>query len=797
MLKNYFVIALRNLTRNKVYAFINIAGLSLGLACAMLIILYTKDEVSFDRFHANVDNIYRITSKRIKPDGSVGQMGGYTGYFPGPKFAAAIPEVKGFVRYQGGNLDVKQGTEIKSQDVFYADTSFFNVFSFPLISGNPLTALQKPNSVVITEDIAMKYFGTTRALGKTIQFKKEDKFEPYEITGIAKKSPQNSSIKFDVLVPFVVSAGDEANNENWLNFFLNTFIVLNPGADLAKVEQKMKRVYESDAKESIKMAAEKYGDKDVTVYNLQPFIGMHLSKDYKADNGLVDASNPMYSYILSGIALFILLIACINFINLTIARSLKRAKEIGVRKVVGGDRKQLALQFLGESFLLCTAAFLLAMLIVRLILPAFNEVTNKSLAFSYLFDVKLVTGYVVLFFITGLLAGFYPALILSNFNPVQTLYNRFNLSGKNYLQKGLVVLQFTLATILIVVTGTIYLQFNYLTNTDLGYDDNNTVVINKWGITRDEAKLFKESLLKEPGISAVAPKNGGSWGTVAQINGETKIEFAYETVDESYLPLYKIPIIAGRNFSPDFPADSTKSILINETFAKKAGWKNPVGEQVDFWYNNEKFTVVGVVKDHHFEALSNEIKPQLFTMKPGNQYGMFAIKVKPGTETKSLAYIKTVFKKIFPISPYDYRFKDQENLKHYEAEAKWKQVMMMGAILTIFISCIGLFGLSVLSAEKRTKEIGIRKVLGASVASVVNILSLDFLKLVAISLLIAMPVAWLTTSKWLQNYPYRISLSWWLFVSAALLVLLVALATVSFQAIKAAVANPVKSLRSE
>lgn len=403
--------------------------------------------------------------------------GGFSGYFQGPKFTAAIPEIKAFVRYQGTQRDVKQGSEIKSQEMYYADTSFFSVFSFPFISGNPATALQQPNSVVITEDIAIKYFGTTKGLGKVMEIKNDDKFEPYVVTGIAKKSPQNSSIKFDVLLPLKVPAKEEGRNENWFNFFLCTFVVLRPGADIAKEEAKMKKVYETDAKESIKMMAEKYGEKSVSVFNLQPFTAIHLSKDYTADNGLVEGSNPMYSYILTGIALFILLIACINFINLTIARSLKRAKEIGVRKVIGGDRKQLIIQFLGESFVLCTAAFLMALLLVWLSLPGFNQLTNKALSFSYLFDVKLATGYLILFLITGLLAGFYPALVLSKYNPVQTLYNRINLSGKNYLQKSLVVLQFALATILIIATVTIYSQFNYLTKTDLGYDDSNTVIV--------------------------------------------------------------------------------------------------------------------------------------------------------------------------------------------------------------------------------------------------------------------------------------------------------------------------------
>jgi putative ABC transport system permease protein len=383
---------------------------------------------------------------------------------------------------------------------------------------------------------------------------------------------------------------------------------------------------------------------------------------------------------------------------------------------------------------------------------------------------------------------------------VQTLYSRFTLAGKSYLQKALVILQFALASFLIIGTITIYSQFNYLTSQKLGYDDSNLVVVNlKNGrMAHNEVQVLKDEILKNSFVTGVAFKNGGSWGTVGKVNGETQIPFAFETIDETYLPLLKIPIAAGRNFSKEYPSDSTHSILVNEAFVKKAGWKNPIGQQVNFWYNEgEKYNVIGVVKNYHYETLTKEIEPQLFTMKPGNPYGVVFIKIKPNTETAALHDIEKIFRSLFPASPYSYVFKDQENKKNYESEAKWKEILMFGAILTIFISCIGLFGLSVLSAEKRTKEIGIRKVLGASVRNVVSILSTDFLKLVLIALLLAVPIAWMAANKWLQNYPYRINLSWWMFTAAALLVIFVALATVSFQAIRAAVANPVKSLRSE
>jgi putative ABC transport system permease protein len=800
MITNYFKTAFRNLRRNKAYSLINILGLSLGLASAMLILLYVKDEVSFDRFHTNVGNIYRVINKRIKPDGSIESMGGNTGYFQGPKFTAGIPEVKSFVRLQSDQKDIKLGNEVKSQEMLGVDSTFFSTFSFPLLSGNPGTALIDPYSVVISEDMAKKLYGTTDALGKTMMIKDgENKFTAYNVTAVAKRSPQNSSIKFEVLFPIKYSKEDAALNENWFNFFLNTFIVLSPGADIKTVEAKMKKVYEADARESIKMVAEKYGDNATTIYSLQSFTDMHLSKDYQANNGLTDSSNPMFSYILSGIALFILLIACINFVNLTVARSVKRAKEIGIRKVIGGDRKQLIIQFLGESFFLCFIAFLLAVLLVQLVLPFFNEVSNKALALSYLFDVQLVSAYCVLFLLTSLLAGFYPALVLSGYNPVQTLYSRFTLAGKNYLQKGLVILQFSLASFLIIATITIYSQFNYLTNQKLGYDDSNLVGVNVGGgLQHHETQPVKSELMKSPAVLDVTFKNGGSWGTIAKVNGETQMPFDYETVDEAYIPMLKIPVVKGRNFSKDYPSDSSHSVLVNETFVKKAGWKDPIGQQVNFWYNEgEKYTVIGVVKNYHYESLTKEIGAQVFTMKPGNRYGKMFIKIKPNTETAALRHIEKTFKKLFPTTPYAYVFKDQQNRKAYEAEAKWKEILMFGAILTIFISCIGLFGLSVLSAEKRTKEIGIRKVLGASVSNVVSILSTDFLKLVIIALLVAVPTAWFVAGKWLENYPYRITLSWWMFAIAGLLVVCVALATVSFQAIKAAIANPVKSLRTE
>jgi putative ABC transport system permease protein len=533
---------------------------------------------------------------------------------------------------------------------------------------------------------------------------------------------------------------------------------------------------------------------DGTTYMLQPFTRIHLDRDVDRMN-LVNGSDPIYSYILSGIALFILLIASINFVNLTVARSLKRAKEIGIRKVIGSTRRQLMAQFLGEAYLLSFVSWVLGMVLVRAALPVFNGLANKSLSLSYLIDARLMAAYAALFVLTGLLAGFYPALVLSGYDPVRTLYNRFTLGGKNYGQKSLVVIQFALASFLIIATATLYAQFNFLTNERLGYDDSNLVVTYKDDLSRKEVDLLRQELSKNPDILGAAPKDNGFSFNGGKINGDSAISFVNTTIDEGYLPLLKIPIVKGRNFSPAFPADSSGSVLVNEAFVKQAGWSEPLGQAVVLWGRTAH--VVGVVKDYHVEALNTEIKPQLFSIGLGTGFGDIYIRIRPKTETGSLQYIAQTFRKLFPLSPWTYSFQNETNQKNYESEARWKQILLLGAVITILISCVGLFGLSVLAAERRTKEIGVRKVLGASIGNVVSILSKDFLKLVFVSLLIAIPLSWIAASKWLEHYPYRIQLGWEMFAGAAIVVAGIALVTVSFQAVKAAMSNPAKSLRTE
>lgn len=800
MFKNYFKTAWRNLERNKVYSFINLFGLSLGLTCSMLILLYVKDETSFDKFHKNINNIYRVIIK-FNFNGQEHE-GGNTGFLQGPRFTQNVPGIKTFVRFQKTEEDVKNENYVQSQQMFRVDSNFFSVFTFPLKYGNRKTCLIEPHSVVLSEDEAMKQFGTTDAIGKVLMLRKDTTFVPYRVTAVAKRCPQNSSIRFDVLLPFKESEAEASNNDNWFSHFLTTFVVLHNNADLQTVQKQMQRYYMSNASDAFAVMLKNLGlnatSLSMDTYSLQPFSDMHLDTKLPANNGLTAASNPIYSYILSGIALFVLLIACINFVNMTIALSLKRAKEIGIRKVLGSERKQLIRQFLGESFLLCFMAFLLAIFLTDLVLPLFNMLTNKELAFSGLFDLKLIAGFILLFILTGFLAGFYPALVLSSFDPVKILYKRFNLSSKNHSQKALIVLQFSLASFFIMCTFVLYTQFNHLMTANLGYDDTNLVLVNKNTNDVNDA-VFENKLLKNPNILGISAANPGNWSLTAKDNANNLLQFDYETVDENYLPLLKIPWIAGRNFSTSFPSDSNSSVLVNEAFVKRAGWKNPIGETVTLITNNgNKISkVIGVLKDYHYASLNQNIGPQLFAMKNSDLYGTFYIKVKPGTESESLKFIQKSFSLIFPLTPYSYTFKSDDNRQQYKDLAKWKEIILFASILTILISCIGLFGLSVLSAEKRTKEIGIRKVLGASVQDIVKALSTDFLRLVCIALSISIPLAWIASNKWLQRYAYRISLNWELFAGVALLVIFIALITISFQSVKAAMANPVKSLRSE
>jgi putative ABC transport system permease protein len=794
MLKNYFKIAVRNLTRNKVFSGINIAGLSLGLTCCMLIVLYTKDEVSFDQFQKNKHNLFRVDVTMKNHEGT--RTIGSTNAIHGPSFKEQIPEIKEVVRAQSSSFVMKKGNDLLNENVLFADHNFFSVFSMPLLSGDPKTVLSDVNSIVLSEKMAEKYFGTKEAAGRTMELRIGDNFEPFVVSGVAKNCPQNSSVQFDAVLPFAFQEGRGWTDKEWLGFYMNTFVLLNDNADYKAISPKMNQVFASGSAEEIGKI--KDFNQKIT-FHLKPFLDIHLD-DENGDlrNGLAHSSSPIYSYILSGIAIFILLIACINFINLTVARSLKRAKEIGIRKIVGSQRKQLTIQFLGESFLLSFIAFVLAIAFTQVVLPTFNELANKQLALSYLLDSKLVSGYIALFLTTGFVAGFYPALVLSGFSPVQTLYNRTKLTQKNYLTKGLVVFQFALSVSLVIGTIVIYNQFNYLTGKDLGYNDKSlmAVALGRGGSGEKAREGIMQDLKNVVGIRKIAAFNGNYNGTGAKI-GEREINFGYIGVDDNFLGTLEIPVVNGRNFSKSFASDPENSVVVNEAFVREAGWKDAVGKEIDFFWKQKKMTVIGVIRDYHYKSLKEKIEPLLLTQDPHYGLGTVYLKLERNNLPETIKSVQAIVRKHLPYLPFEYKFEDQSNLKRYESEAKWKQMITLAAILSIFVSCIGLFGLATFNAETRVKEIGIRKVLGGSVASIVALLSADFVKLVLLAIIIASPLSYYAVNVWLQNFPYRIELSGWYFALSAVLAVAVAMLTVGYQSVKTAMSDPVKSLRSE
>ncbi|HTJ14185.1 MAG TPA: ABC transporter permease [Dinghuibacter sp.] len=783
MFRSYFVIAVRVLRRNPVYAFVNVLGLSLGLAAAILILLYVRDETSYDRFHRLAPSIYRVDREITRENGDK-VRGGYSGYFQGPRFAASVPGVVSYTRFASGGVDLVRGTSIVSQAVGYVDTNFFSVFSFRMLSGGISSS---PHSVVVSSSFALAQFGTVSAVGRLMSVRDGGRLVPYIVSGVCADPPLNSSLQFSVLMPLVTPSG--LPNSEWFHFFLNTFVVVRPGASIPGLSRAMQQVYLSDARSSIAEIQAKYGIKDLGIrYFLQPLTDIHLSTTAGANEGLSDGSDPVYAYVLSGIALFILLIACINFVNLTVARSVKRAREIGVRKVIGGRRLQLAWQFMGESFLLCVLAFGLAVVIAQAVLPLFNTLSGKSLSFAYLLDTRLVLFYFLLLVCTSLLAGVYPALILSRYRPVETLYGRF-LPSSGHFQRGLVVFQFVLATVLIVATAVIALQVNYMLRQPLGYDDRDVLLV--YGAP---SAAFERSLASLPFVQAVSLKNAGTPGNTVRVGASLNINISSESIDTGFFSLLHVPVVLGRNFS--LVSDSSRSVIVNEAFVRQAGWRSPIGQKVSTFEPRVDYTVIGVVRDYHFRPLTSAIEPQFFTMQSA-AYGMYYIKLAPGHTGAALSSIGRAFHTAFPLEPFSFDFMDDVNRSAYAAEERWRSMVLFGALLTVFISCIGLFGLSVLAAARRVKEIGIRKVLGASVGSLLALLSFGFLRLVGLALAIALPVAYYGASRWLQRYPYRVSLSFWMFFVVALLVVLVALLTVGGQAVRAARRAPVGALKGE
>ena len=811
MFKNYIKIALRNLGKNKVFSAINIAGLAIGISCFILITLYVTDELSYDRFNKKGERIYRISAD-IKFGGAETRYP-FTSDMMGQIFKKDFPEVEDYTRIYNSNGSklIKKGNQfITEEKVAHADSTFFNIFTLPAIAGDTKIALNEPNTVVITASTAQKYFGTTAALGKIIETNDNDK-TLYKVTAVIKDIPSNAHFNFD----FIFSMKNV--NYGWgkiLSHNFHTYLLLKPGTDVKAFEKKSLNQYISkyvmpEASQSMGISNmedfERSGNK--LKYSLTPMLDIHLysGRPFEISAG----GNIQYVYIFSLVAIFILLIACINFMNLTTARSANRAKEVGIRKVLGTDKKSLVAQFLSESTLMAIISTILGVVIVLLALPLFNTVAGKHMGVGSLFNPFFILFLIMLPFITGLISGSYPAFFLSSFKPIQVLKGKLKKGSVNSgLRSSLVIFQFVTSIILIIGTIIIYKQLNYIQSKNLGYSKEQVLIISDAYTLGKNAETFKQEMLQQPGVlngtlSGFLPtpsnRSDNVFSKTPQLDVKNGFSMQEWTVDYDYINTLGMELIAGRNFSKDFGTDSL-AVILNETTARDLGYEDPIGKPVYSIFDTDdagvkKYTIIGVVKDFHFESLKRDIgKLGLFLRR---STGTASFKINAANAPQVIKTAEQKWKALSPQMPFNYKFLDAEFNHVYDAEQRVGTIALSFAILAILIACLGLFGLAAYIAEQRTKEIGIRKVLGASASSLVTMLSKDFLKLVLISSIIAFPLAWWSMRSWLQDFAYRIDISWWVFVAAGVIAILIALVTVSFQAIKAAMANPVKSLRTE
>ena len=807
MFRNYLKIALRHLYHHRLYALLNASGLAVGMAVVLLALIYTHDEWRFDRFHRTNPHLYRITTTLVENRGGQQETTGGSGQVQGPIFAANVPEIQTFVRVMGGDIYADFRTREKALKVqpLYVDSTFLSVFSFRLLHGNPKTALRDVGSVIVTERTAHRFFNRVNVVGEVFHLDGDPSAQrlgkPVIISGVVQDPPAHSSLQFDVLHPFgFMQLSFE--DTNWLNAYLSTFVVLHPTANVAAVERKMAELYAIHAKKQL-AENRRIAQHDPQIrYGLQPMTDIHLHPLYRTngnrEGGVVNGSNPVFSYLFLGIAGFILLMASINFINLSIAGSLQRAKEVGVRMVSGGLRRQIIGQSLVESGLLCAVALGLGVALTYAVLPAFRTLTEKPVSFTDFQLIWLITGLLGLFALLVLLAGFYPAWVLARFKPAAVLYNRQTLSVRGRFGRGLVVIQFALAFFLLVVTTVFYRQMEFIRTKDLGYDPFHvirTYVAGNTPVAPVQAFL-RQRLAHETSVRSIA--FGGDLGVnETTINGKTVRSF-YQVADEAYLSTLGHTLHLGRNFSRQFPTDVREAVLVNEAFVKAAQLQNPLGARVrlDSGRFKKPHTIVGVVRDFHTGSLRERIQPVVMVMADEYAGGIW-VKLEKSRMKEGMAVVEKAYREALPQAVYDAQFLDEMNARDYHQEQRWQTLIGYATGLSLLICTFGLFGLTRLTAQQRTKEIGMRKVLGASVGSIVTLLSKDFLKLVFIGVLLAAPFAWWAVSHWLENFAYRTSVGVDVFMLTGLLAVVMAVLTVSFQAAKAALVNPVKSLRTE
>lgn len=810
----YFPIAIgiktawRSLRKNKTFSFINIAGLSIGISVSFIIFMYVQDELSYDKFNKNADRIARVIFQANINGGKINESNVM------PPVAEAMkndfPEVEDATRLMnyGTPKILNKAETFKGGRVAFVDPNFFSIFTLPMIGGNAKTALSRLNTIVLTKATAEKYFGNDPggyrdAIGKTLSLNRGT--DIYTITGIIENIPSNSHFHFDMFAS--MTGWKDATSNSWMTSGFYTYLLLKRGVNYQDMEAKFPAMVVKymgpQIQQQMGLSLEQFRTKGNSLgFALQPLTSIHLHS--QTSNEFEPGGNASYVYIFGVIAIFMLLIACINFINLSTAGASKRAKEVGIRKVVGSSRFQLIRQFLFESLLLTAFALITAAALVKLALPAFNEISAKHLEF----DIKPAIAFVVLGLFTGIAAGIYPAFYLSSFNPIAVLNGKVKANHNSFgLRSSLVVFQFFISVGLIISTIVVYQQMKFIENKNIGYDKEQVLTIpNSSALGRNE-QIYKQEMMKDSRIinatsslyKPAGPTNYNNALAYPQGDENHLLNAVEYHVDEQYIPTMGIQLAAGRNFSKEFATDSF-ALVINESAARALGWDDlrAVGKTI-IRQNSDRgtnvpFHVIGVVKDFNFKSLHESISPLLMSLHPE---GGLIFKIKPTDISGLLATMKKKWDGYHTDEPFTYSFMDDLFNKTYSAEQKTGTVLNIFSLLIIFVACLGLFGLVTYTAEQRTKEIGIRKVLGASVTQVIQMLSKEFLKLVLIASLIAFPVAWWAMNKWLQSFAYRINISWWIFAVAGLAALVIALATVSFQAIKAAVANPVESLRME
>jgi len=798
MLKNYFKTAFRNLWKNKASSIINIFGLTIGLSCCLLIGLYISHELSYDGFEQNGNRIARVIMEYKFDGGSDFKKGNFTSVRVAPVFKRTFPEVSDAVRMTSYQEVVQYKDKLIDEKRFmYTDPSFFNIFSFNLLTGDKSKALSAPHKVVLTESTAKRYFANEDPIGKALKVGADA--ELYQVTGVMQDCPSNSQIKFDFLASFSsLGLGAEWEKSYWdANY--TTYLLLKDGPAIALLQAKITPF----------MKKEMAGQGASINFTLEPFSRIHLYSPY---DGFEPNNSITYIYILEAVAFMILAIACFTYVNLNTARSMERAKEVGIRKVIGAGNKQLFWQFIGESVLLCTASAILSIVIAILILPWFNDLTEKQFQAGPFFSLPFIAGLLFSILLVSLLAGSYPALVLSNFQPVKVLKGAFKNTGSGqWVRKSLIVFQFSISVVLIISTFIIQKQLRYIQNKNLGYNREQVLVLpmdekmlNNLTVIKQEFKSDNNVLSVSRCVSAPVNIASGYNMRSSIMPDNQQIAVTGDPVDEDFIKTTGLQLVAGADLTQQdikdvsFPDRSNRTyhFILNESAAKELGWspREAVGKKM-FMDNSRPGYVRGVVKDFNFESLHNAIKP--LVLFPEIRGRSLLVKLKGNNIPRTISFLESKWKELIPERPFEYHFMDEDFDRLYSSEIRLGKVLNIFAAIAIALACLGLLGLSSYSAKQRIKEVGIRKVLGASVGNIAALLSVDFVKLVFVAIVISSPVAWWAMNKWLQDFAYKTNVSWWIFILSAVGAIIIAIITVSFQAIKAAVMNPVKSLRTE